>query len=163
MPVGWGTRSRNVKQCGCALTGFSQLTSRTLRKSPDPQSGGPRCLSERFCWSKKTAVGGCIASPSPPAETTWPGWPTTAASVWLMAPRGKSECLPCKSVNEWHSGTRVHISFSQSPGGSFMGHQLISSRIFSFPPTPPGWPSWPLITCQCWACCVSAPLRSWVL
>lgn len=54
--------------------------------------------------------GGCIASPSPPAETTWPGWPTTAASVWLMAPREKSECFfPYKSLSECHPGIRDYI------------------------------------------------------
>lgn len=33
---------------------------------------------------------------SPPAETNWPGWHTTVASLWLMQPRARSKycCQP---------------------------------------------------------------------
>lgn len=73
------------------FSGFSQLTSRTSRTNLDLLLGGPRCLLGRCCWSIRTVEAGCTVSPFPPVETSWRGWPTTAASLWLMLPRRKSE------------------------------------------------------------------------
>lgn len=74
-----------------SLSGFSQPTSKTLRRSPGPLPGGPKCPLGRCCLSIKTVEAGCTASPSLPLETSWPGWPTTAASLWQTPPRGRSK------------------------------------------------------------------------